>query len=99
MAAYMIIAVKMNEGCRDEFIAGYGSSVPAVVKQYGGEYVIVGPGAELLEGTLEGYTSMAVSKWPSKEAVYKFWNSEEYAEVKKLREGLGDCQVFVIEAP
>jgi len=93
MAAYMII------GCRDKFVAGYGSAVPAVVKQYGGEYVIVGPGAELLEGTLEGYTSMAVSKWPSKEAVHNFWNSEEYAEVKKLREGLGECQVFVIETP
>jgi len=99
MAAYMIIALKINEGARDKFISGYGSAVPAVVKKYGGEYVLVGPGAELLEGTLEGYTSMAVSKWPNKEAVHKFWNSEDYADVKKLREGLGECEVFVIEVP
>lgn len=99
MAAYMIIAVKMNIGARDKFISGYGAAVPALVKKYGGEYVLVAPGAELLEGTLDGYSSMAVSKWPSKEDVLKFWNSDEYAEVKKLREGLGDCQVFVVEAP
>ena len=99
MSAYMIIAVKINEGARDKFISGYGAAVPALVKKFGGEYVLVAPGAELLEGQLEGYSSMAVSKWPSKEHVMKFWNSEEYAEVKKLREGLGECEVFVVEAP
>jgi len=99
MAAYMIIAVKMHEGARDKFVSGYGAAVPAIVKKYGGEYVLVAPGAELLEGNLKGYTSMAISKWPSKEAVYKFWNSEDYAEVKKLREGLGECEVLVVEAP
>lgn len=99
MAAYMIIAVKINDGAREKFISGYGAAVPDVVKKYGGEYILVAPGAELLEGTLEGYTSMAVSKWRSKDDVYKFWNSEEYAEVKNLRKGLGDCQVFVVEAP
>jgi len=99
MAAYMIIAVKMNDGARDKFVSGYGAAVPAIVKKYGGEYVLVAPGAELLEGNLEGYTSMAISKWPSKEAVHNFWNSEDYAKVKKLREGLGECEVFVVEAP
>jgi len=97
MAAYMIIAVKMKD--REAFISGYGSAVPALVKKYGGEYILVAPGAELLEGSLDGYSSMAVSKWPSKADVLKFWNSDDYAEVKKLREGLADCQVFVVEAP
>lgn len=101
MAAYMIIAVKMNPGdeIRQKFISGYGSSVPALVKKFGGEYILVAPGAELLEGTMDGYTSMAVSKWPSKQHVHDFWSSDEYAEVKKLREGLAECQVFVVEAP
>lgn len=97
MAAYMIIAVKMND--REAFINGYGKAVPPLVKKFGGEYVLVAPGAELLEGSLEGYTSMAVSKWKDKAAVHAFWNSPEYAEAKKLREGLADCEVFVVEAP
>lgn len=99
MSAYMIIAVKIKEGDREKFITGYGAAVPALVKKYGGEYVLVAPGAELLEGTLQGYTSMAVSKWPSKKDALKFWNSEDYAEIKKLRAGLGECEVFVVEAP
>lgn len=97
MAAYMVILVKMHD--RDKFIAGYGKAVPPIVAEHGGEYVIVAPGATMLEGTLEGYSSVAISKWPSREAAERFWNSAEYAEAKKLREGLADAQVFLVEAP
>jgi uncharacterized protein (DUF1330 family) len=33
------------------------------------------------------------------EAARSFWNSPEYSEAKKLREGIADCQVLLIEAP
>ena len=97
MAAYMIILVKMHD--REKFREGYGQAVPPLVQKYGGEYLIVAPGAELLEGTLEGYGSVAVSKWPDKASIERFWNSPEYAEAKKLREGLADCEVVMIETP
>lgn len=97
MPAYMVIACKIHD--REKFVSGYGAAVPEIVKQYGGEYLIVAPGAELLEGTLEGYASIAISKWESKDAARKFWNSAEYAEVKKLREGLADAEVMIVEAP
>jgi uncharacterized protein (DUF1330 family) len=32
-----------------------------------------------------------------KEAALKFWHSPESAEVKKLREGIADCDVMLIE--
>jgi len=96
MAAYMMISVKMKD--RDKFVAGYGKAVPPIVAKFGGEYIIVAPGAELLEGTLEGYTSVAISKWPDKQTALKFWNSDEYAEAKKLREGLADAEVLLVEA-
>ncbi len=97
MPAFMIIACKIHQ--RDAFIAGYGKAVPALVAKHGGEYLVVAPGAELLEGTLEGYSSVALSRWPDKAAAQRFWNSAEYAEVKKLRDGLADCQVLLVEAP
>ena len=97
MTAYMIIACKMHD--RDEFIRGYGKAVPKLVAEYGGEYVIVAPGATLLEGKLEGYSSVALSKWPSRDAALSFWNSQDYAEVKKLREGLAEVEVLLVEAP
>lgn len=97
MTAYMIIACKIHE--REKFISGYGQAVPKLVDKFGGEYLIVAPGAELLEGKLEGYSSVAISKWPSKAAALKFWNSDEYAEAKKLRDGLADAEVMVVEVP
>ena len=97
MSAYMIIACKIYD--RDAFIAGYGQEVPRLVEKYGGRYLVVAPGALLLEGTLDGYTSVALSEWPSKSAALDFWNSEDYAVAKKLREGLADAQVLLIEKP
>lgn len=97
MPAFMIIAVKMSD--REKFITGYGKEVPKLVSKFGGEYIVVAPGATLLEGSLEGYSSIAVSKWPSRQHAEAFWNSDEYAEVKKLREGIADAEVLLVDAP
>lgn len=97
MPAYMIIAAKMHD--REKFVAGYAQAVPPIVKKFGGEYVITGPGAELLEGSLEGYGSVAVSKWPDKETAKAFWNSPEYQEAAKLRKDVAEVQVLLVEVP
>jgi len=97
MAAYMIVTAKISD--RDKFISGYGPAAGALVSQFGGRYVLMGPGAELLEGSFGEGASMVISEWPDKETAKRFWNSPEYAEVKKLREGIADCQVLLIEAP
>jgi uncharacterized protein (DUF1330 family) len=97
MAAYMIVTAKISE--RDRFINGYGKSAGAIVSQFGGRYILMGQGAELLEGEFGSGASMVISQWPDKETAKRFWNSPEYKEVKKLREGIADCQVLLIEAP
>lgn len=97
MPAYMIVTAKISD--RDAFISGYGAAAGALVAKFGGKYVLRGPGAELLEGDFGAGASMVMSEWPDKDAAKRFWNSPEYAEVKKLREGIADCQVLLIEAP
>ncbi|WP_336986768.1 DUF1330 domain-containing protein [Altererythrobacter aquiaggeris] len=97
MPAYMIVTAKIAD--RDAFITGYGAKAAELVARYGGRYLIRAPGAELLEGEFGDGASMVISEWPDKDAVHAFWNSAEYAEAKKLREGIADCQVLVIEAP
>jgi uncharacterized protein (DUF1330 family) len=97
MPAYMIVIAKIAD--RDAFIRGYGSAAGALVEQFGGKYVLRGPGAELLEGSFGDGASMVISEWPDKAAVHAFWNSPEYAEAKKLRDGIADVQVLVIESP
>lgn len=95
MSAYMIVTAKIKD--RDAFIAGYGQAAGALVEKMGGKYILRGPGAELLEGDFGDGASMVISQWPDKAAAKAFWNSDEYQEIKKLREGIADCQVLLIE--
>ncbi len=97
MTAYMIVTAVISD--RDRFISGYGKAAGALVEKFGGRYVLLGPGAELLEGDFGDGASMVISEWPDKESARRFWNSPEYAEAKKLREGIAQCQVVIIEAP
>jgi uncharacterized protein (DUF1330 family) len=97
MAAYMIVTADISE--REQFINGYGKTAGALVAQFGGRYLLMAAGADLLEGEFGDGASMVISEWPNKEAAKRFWNSPEYAETKKLREGLATCQVLLIEAP
>ena len=97
MAAYMIVTAQIAD--RDAFIAGYAAAAGALVEQFGGRYVLRGPGAELLEGSFGAGASMVISQWPSKAAALAFWNSPEYAAAKQLRAEIAECQVLLIEAP
>ena len=97
MAAYMIVTAAIHD--RETFITGYGAAAADLIGKFGGEYLIRGPGAELLEGEFGDGAGVVVSKWPDRAAAKAFWNSPEYAEVKKLREGLADVQVLLIDGP
>ncbi|ODS94569.1 MAG: hypothetical protein ABS49_11745 [Erythrobacter sp. SCN 62-14] len=97
MPAYMIVTAKVHD--REKFITGYGAAAAALIPQFGGEYLLRGPGAECLEGEFGEGASMVISKWPDRAAALAFWNSAEYAEVKRLREGLADVQVLLIDGP
>jgi len=97
MPAYMIVTAAIHD--REAFIAGYGAAAAALIPQFGGEYLLRGPGAECLEGSFGEGASMVISKWPDRAAAKAFWNSPEYAEAKKLRQGLADVQVLLIDGP
>ena len=96
MDAYMIVRCVIHD--RDKFISGYGLEAAKLVEQFGGKYLIRAPGGIPLEGIESTNNSVVISEWPSKEKALEFWNSKEYQEVKKLREGIADCKVIVIEA-
>lgn len=97
MSAYMIVTAKIAD--REAFISGYGAAAARLIAQFGGKYVLRGPGAMLLEGDFGDGASMVISEWPDRAAAEAFWHSPEYAEVKKLRDGIADCHVLLIEAP
>ena len=94
---YMIITAKIHD--RDAFLSGYSKATAPLVERFGGRYVMRAPGAETLEGDLADGASVAISEWPDRAAAKAFWDSPEYAEAKKLREGLADVQVVLVDAP
>lgn len=97
MAAYMIIVARIHD--RERFVAGYGPAAAELVTRFGGRYVMRAPGAVALEGMAGEGASVVISEWPDRAAALAFWNSPEYAEVKRLREGLADVEVILAEAP
>ncbi len=94
MSAYLVITAQLRD--RQAFITGYGPKAAELTCAFGGEYLVRAPGVEVLEGEHPG-GSLVISKWPDKASALAFWHSEDYAEVKQLREGIADCQVLLIE--
>lgn len=91
MHAYLIIQAKVTDW---EKFKNYTDVVPAIVKQYGGEYIVMERQPEVYEGEEPG--SVVVSKWPSREAAQAFWQSEVYQKAIPLREGAGTFHVMLV---
>ena len=93
--AYVVIEAKLKSSELQRF-ASYASKVPSLVKKYSGEYLILGGDHEPLEGDW-GETRIVLHKWESTAQAKEFWNSDEYQELKKLREGTGDFRIMLVE--
>ncbi len=93
--AYIVIEAKLKQSEMERF-ATYASKVSPLVEKYGGEYVVLGGRHEALEGDW-GETKVVLHKWPNSSMAKRFWNSEEYQEIKKIREGTGEFRIMMVE--
>ena len=93
--AYVVIEAKLKESEMERF-GLYASQVPALVSKYGGEYLVLGGHHEALEGDWDT-TRIVLHRWPSMVEARKFWDSDEYQELKKLREGTGEFRIMLLE--
>ena len=91
-AAYLVALVKITS---PDGWPEYRERVPQLVAEFGGRYLIRGGMVEVLEGSYDGRRLM-VLEFPSMEAIRSFWNSPQYAAMKKLREGSGDLDVWAV---
>lgn len=93
MAAYLVVNARISD--RERF-AAYGKATAALVARMGGRYLALGGARETLEGTWpEGKT--VISMWPTRDAALAFWHSAEYAEIRKLREGICEAHVILVD--
>ncbi len=93
MGAFMFIQANITDP--EQFMA-YAKRAPALIAENGGRYRCMRGAVEQLEGKPDN-RRIVVSEWPSMEAARKFWDSAEYQELKKVREGAAEIDVFLCE--
>jgi uncharacterized protein (DUF1330 family) len=93
MPAYMIARVQVNDWAR---YRQYTQATPAAIEKFGGRFIVRGGETITLEGPLET-GRLVVIEFPSVDQAKAFYNSEEYARAKKLREGAATGQFLVVE--
>ena len=92
MAAYLVVQINIT---RPEAWPAYRAAVGPLVEQFGGRYLVRGAEVEVLEGSHDG-RRLVIFEFPSTEAIRRFWQSPEYAEVKKLREGAAELDAWAV---
>ena len=93
MPAYMVVQATVT---KPEQFAEYAERMPALVEKYGGKYLALGGEVEKLEGDW-GHQALVISEWESMDAARTMWHSDDYAELKKVREGALDVSVLLTE--
>lgn len=93
MGAFMIIQADITD---PERFMDYAKRAPALIEQFGGRYRVMRGECVQLEGA-DDNRKIVVSEWPSMDAAQRFWNSPEYEELKRLREGAANVHVYLVE--
>ena len=89
MSAYAIFQINVtNKNEYEEYV----KLAPSIVKKYQGEYIVRGGKLEVLLGKWD-HPRTVIVKFPNYETATKWYHSEEYFEIKKIREenSEGNC--------
>ena len=92
MPAYIIARVDVTDWERYQ---NYTKATPAVIERFGGKFIARGGQLITLEGP-EETRRLVVIEFPDLDTARAFFQSEEYAEVKKLRAGAATGQFLAI---
>lgn len=93
MAAYIIGRVQVTDWAR---YAEYMKLTPGIIAQYGGRFIARGGESMTLEGP-EETNRVVILEFPTFDAAKQFFHSEEYQQVKTLREGAAVAQFFAMD--
>ena len=93
MAAYLVVYSVITDPKRFQ---EYAQASGPIVQRYGGR-MITAAMPDVVEGEWP-WELAAVFEWPSREDALCFWNSEEYAQVRKLREGAAQFQAIIVDS-
>ena len=93
MSAYVIVQINVTN---NEPYKEYLKKVTPIVHKYQGEYIVRGGKFKKMLGNWN-YERTVVIKFPSYDVAMKWYLSEEYEPVKKIRENNSDGNLIIIE--
>ena len=93
MAAYIIARVSVTDWDKyNEYI----KVTPEIIAKFGGRFIVRGGETVTLEGPEEKWRIVVV-EFPDLEKAKEFYNSPEYTDAKKIREGAALAQFVALE--
>jgi uncharacterized protein (DUF1330 family) len=91
-AAYLIVESQVTD---PELFKAYMAAAPAVVKAFGGEYLVRGGRSQVLEGDWTP-PRMTVIRYPSFEEAQAMYDSPGYVAARAMRVGATACFNMVL---
>lgn len=92
MAAYVISLIRVTD---PEGYPRYAKQVPATLEKYGGTVLVRGGESEVLEGNPN--PRAVVVRFDSAQSARRWYDSEEYAGPKALRQSMADSDIILVE--
>lgn len=93
MPAYMLIRVEVDDPVQ---LKAYQAATPPIVEKYRGKFIVRGGASVTLEGPDET-RRLVIIEFPALSDAEAFYRSPEYAEARKLREGIGSFEFVAVD--
>ena len=93
MAAYVIAHIDVKDPVKYE---DYKKMSPVSIGKFGGRFIARGGSVEVLEGTWEP-KRLVLLEFPSAEAARQWYESEDYAPAKALRQATSTGDLVMVE--
>ena len=90
MSAYFVVQATITDEPKYQ---KYREAVVPFIASFGGKFAARGAKVDVLEGEHDT-RSVVMFEFPTMEAIHDFWNSADYAPIKKLREGAATLNVW-----
>ena len=93
MKTYLIAHIEVTN---PELMDKYREQVPKIVAKYQGKYLVRGGDSEIIEGDYFKHR-IVLLEFPNRKLASDFYNSEDYAPLKKLRLEAGNNSAVIVE--
>jgi len=93
MLAYVIVDISIHDPVE---MAKYQKLTPDTLAEYGGKFVVRGGQVTPMEG---GWNPerIVVLEFPSVERAQEWWNSDQYASAKAIRQRAAETSMIIVE--